>query len=77
MPAPDGETHARILDADAAELARCATRLRELSARLRADPATPGWLFDALNAHITSCVVASADLAEAAARLRASVPPPG
>ena len=73
MPAdPESiEAHARTLGADAEALDGCATRLRELAARLREDDTVPSWLFDALNAHITACVVASADLAEAAERLRA------
>ncbi|POM26016.1 hypothetical protein BTM25_04000 [Actinomadura rubteroloni] len=60
--------HARTLDADAAALADRARRLRALAERLRAEDA-PSWVFDALHAHITACVIASNDLAEAAARL--------
>ncbi|MBT2208833.1 MULTISPECIES: hypothetical protein [Actinomadura] len=61
--------HAEALDADAEALTGCAARLHALAARLRSDAAAPPWLFDTLNAHITACVVASADLAEVATRL--------
>ncbi|MFC0038506.1 hypothetical protein [Actinomadura rayongensis] len=60
--------HARTLDADAAALADRAGKLRALAARLREQDAPP-WVFHALNDHITACVIASNDLAEAAARL--------
>lgn len=67
---PDAITaHAHTLGADADALAECAARLRALAARLRVHEAAPRWLFDTLNAHITACVVASGDLAEASARL--------
>ncbi|GGV24574.1 hypothetical protein GCM10010182_53960 [Actinomadura cremea] len=63
--------HGDVLDADARRMAECADRLRALAARLRAQDAAPDWLFTTLHAHITACVVASGDLAEAAARVRA------
>ncbi|RAY10997.1 hypothetical protein DPM19_32315 [Actinomadura craniellae] len=62
--------HAHTLGADADALAECAVRLRDLAARLRAHDAAPPWLYETMNAHITACVVASTDLAEAAARMR-------
>lgn len=61
--------HARTLDADAAALAECAARLRGIATRLREHEATPPWLYEVVNSHVTACVVASGDLAEAATRL--------
>ncbi|GAA4056721.1 hypothetical protein [Actinomadura miaoliensis] len=69
MPIDPVSAHARVLGADADVLAECAARLRRLAARLRAHDAAPPWLYHALNDHITACVVASADLADAAERL--------
>ncbi|RSN57994.1 MULTISPECIES: hypothetical protein [Actinomadura] len=63
--------HGAVLAADARTMAECADRLRALAARLRTHDAAPDWLFTALHEHITACVVASEELAEAAARLRA------
>ncbi|WP_019631784.1 hypothetical protein [Actinomadura atramentaria] len=73
MPQPRDTVidHARTLDADAAALAARARSLRALAARLRARETTPPWLYAALNAHITACVIASNDLSEAAGRLYA------
>ncbi|GAA2436669.1 hypothetical protein GCM10010191_59290 [Actinomadura vinacea] len=59
----------RVLGADADALAECAARLRRLAVRLRVHDAAPPWLCHTLNDHITACVVASADLADAAACL--------
>jgi hypothetical protein len=72
MPAvPDATAvHAGVLESDARALAECAERLREIAARLGADGAAPEWLRETVNAHIAACVVASADLAGAATRLR-------
>ncbi|MER5323239.1 hypothetical protein [Streptosporangium roseum] len=64
-------THAGVLRSDARVLAECAERLREIGVRLDGEGATPEWLRETVNAHIAACTVASADLAEAAARLRA------
>ncbi|QFG20509.1 hypothetical protein [Actinomadura sp. WMMB 499] len=63
--------HGDALDADARAMAAHADRLRALAARLRAQDAAPDWLFAGLHDHITACVVASDELAEAAARIRA------
>ncbi|GAA2404897.1 hypothetical protein GCM10010191_10800 [Actinomadura vinacea] len=69
MPADAVTAHARILGADADALAECAARLRLLATRLRTHDAAPPWLYRTLNDHITACVVASADLADASERL--------
>ncbi|MFF5262913.1 hypothetical protein ACFY4C_28640 [Actinomadura viridis] len=61
--------HARVLGADAGTLAECAERLRRIAARFRAHDAAPPWLYATLDEHITACVAASADLADAAVRL--------
>ncbi|GAA3971048.1 hypothetical protein GCM10023085_61570 [Actinomadura viridis] len=61
--------HARVLGADAGTLAECAARLRRIADRLRSHDAAPPWLYAVLDGHITACVVASADLADASGRL--------
>ncbi|TDD80347.1 hypothetical protein, partial [Actinomadura rubrisoli] len=66
---------AHTLDTDAEALAGCASRLRDLAARLRVDETAPPWLFSTLNAHITACVIASGDLSAAAARLNTCANP--
>lgn len=63
-------SHAETLSADAAAIEACADRLRELSRRLRGRQAAPPWLHELLDAHISACTVAAADLADAADRLR-------
>ncbi len=61
--------HAAVLQSDARALAECAERLRQIEARLQAGGAAPQWLREAVDAHLAACAAASADLAEAAARL--------
>ncbi|OLT21703.1 hypothetical protein BJF79_46675 [Actinomadura sp. CNU-125] len=68
--------HGELLAADSRETAECADRLRVLAARLRTQAAAPDWLFATLHDHITACVTASEDLAEAAARIRDLPPTP-
>lgn len=71
--------HATILRTDADSLAECAVRLDDLARRLRETPSVPTWLKDSMDQHITHCLVASTDLATAAARLEkyaSAVAPP-
>jgi hypothetical protein len=63
------ERHAQILSADAAALAGCADRLRDLAGRLRGRDTVPPWLDDLLTAHIAACGTAAADVATAADRI--------
>jgi hypothetical protein len=61
--------HATTLHSDSDSLAECAVRLGDIARRLRESPAVPAWFQDVMNEHVTHCLVASTDLATAAARL--------
>lgn len=62
---------AALLAADADAVERATERLRALVRRLRDDPATPPWFAAAAEAHLAAGAIAAADLALAAAGLRA------
>ncbi|MCW2912814.1 MAG: hypothetical protein JWN52_882 [Actinomycetia bacterium] len=61
--------HAKTLHADSDSLAECAGRLGGIAQRLCESTTVPAWFQDVMNEHVTRCLVASADLATAAARL--------
>jgi hypothetical protein len=61
--------HATTLHSDSDSLAECAVRLDDIARRLQAAPSVPAWFKEAMDQHVTHCLVASTDLATAAARL--------
>jgi hypothetical protein len=71
--------HAQTLRADSDSLAECAVRLGDVARRLRGTDSAPAWFQGAMDEHITRTLIASTDLATAAARLedyaRATAPP--
>ncbi|WP_336205893.1 hypothetical protein [Nonomuraea sp. LPB2021202275-12-8] len=60
---------AEALHSDARQLAACADRLRHVETTLAAGGVAPPWLREAVNAYLTACTTAAADLDKAAARL--------
>ncbi|GAA3158049.1 hypothetical protein [Nonomuraea salmonea] len=66
---PEISAHAETLRSDARALIACAERLRAIEAELQAGGGAPEWLHASVRAHIAACLVAAADLENAARRL--------